>query len=652
MHIFLDKSLSDARVKCVKRLGLTKGLQKKFVISLLLAGLLPGIAALVATYLSSNNILKNSIGTNFQEIAAAVAKKIEIIVDQDITEAKSLALSPDILDILEKANRGDAHIGRAGVVEHFRDWQAQHQQDAEYAEIILTDRKGKLIAASINSPQDFYTGQAWWQSAYAGGQGAIFVSNLYLDERYQGYYYEIAVPVKDEEDGPILGLLRMVIRRDKLLRAIMEVKIGKSGHAMLVSSNGTPLICPILPPKEHLINNPLMEQIMQTQPGWAVAEDDAHGGRRSIVGFAPVNFRHSLDPTSLGSQKWYTFVRQHPDETYAPIYGLLIKVGFVGTGLALAISFLGFFASRIIVKPIRLLKEEAQAIGEAALALPARSTAPGTHLHLAKRIEIKTHDELEDLALAFNQMSEALEQSIQTIKKQQTELIQKEKLASVGQLLAALTHDLKNPLGVIRSSAQILLEKEETDQLKKEMCRYIIEEVDRLTYRINDFLRFARPRPAEKKPVRVEELLDRALWQFQSQSKKAGAIAITKQIHPSLASIEVDPDQINDALLNLLVNASEAISQDGSITIDAEPAGNGIVAIRISDTGEGIAPDHLEKIFEPFFTTKAYGVGLGLTNVRRLVEENGGKITLESQKGKGTTFTLLLPGETCAVNKS
>jgi signal transduction histidine kinase len=423
----------------------------------------------------------------------------------------------------------------------------------------------------------------------------------------------------------------------------MEVRIGKSGHAMLVSSNGTPLICPILPPKEHLINDPLMHQIAQIQPGWAVAEDDAHGGRRSIVGFAPVNLRHSLDPNSLGRQAWYTFIRQHPDETYAPIYGLLVKVGFVGFGLALAISFLGFFASRIIVRPIRLLKEEAQAIGEAALALPARSTAPGSHLHLAKRIEIKTHDELEDLALAFNQMSDALEQSIQTIKKQQSELIQKEKLASIGQLLAALTHDLKNPLGVIRSSAQVLLDDRQTDQVKGEMCRFIIEEVDRLTYRINDFLRFARPRPPEKKPVQVEDLLDRALWQFQSQGKKARALQLSKQVPPSIPTVEVDPDQINDALLNLLVNASEATPDHGTITIHAAPPENGAVSISITDTGEGIAPEYLEKIFEPFFTTKAYGVGLGLTNVRRLVEGNGGKITVESRLGKGTTFTLLLP---------
>jgi signal transduction histidine kinase len=626
-----------------------KGLQKKFVVSLLVAGLLPGIPALVATYLYSDRIFKNSIGTNFQELAAAVAKKVEIIVDQDITEAQSLALSPDILHALSK---GSQHRLSADVIEvtrHLKNWQAQRQQDAEYAQIILTDYEGRRIAATINSPENSYGNQPWWQSAYANGKGGIFVSNLYLDERYQGYYYVIAVPVKSSQEDPVLGVLRVLIRRDKLLRAIMEVKIGKTGHAMLVSSNGTPLICPILPPKEHLINDPLMQQIAQTQPGWAVAKDDAHGGKNSIVGFAPVHFRHSLNPGSLGRQAWYTFVRQHPDETYAPIYGLLVKVGFVGFGLAIAISFLGFFASRIIVRPIQLLKEEAQSIGEVALSLPARSTSMGNHLQLSKRIEIKTNDELTELAIAFNQMTEALEQSIQTIKKQQSELIQKEKLASIGQLLAALTHDLKNPLGVVRSSAQILLNDKETDQVKKEMCRFIIEEVDRLTYRINDFLRFARPRTPDKKAVKVEDLLEKALWHFQSQGKKARGIQITKEIDASIPLIEVDPDQINDALINLLVNASEASTENGIITIRAALTQDHTIGISITDTGEGISQEHLEKIFEPFFTTKAYGVGLGLTNVRRLVEENGGKITVESQRGKGTTFTLLLPA--IAVNQ-
>lgn len=626
----------------MKKLNLTKGLQKKFVVSLLVAGLLPGLAALVATYLTSNNILKNSIGGNFQEIASAVARKVEIIVDQDITEAQSLALSPDILKALKRSGPNGTDT-RAEIAQHLRDWQAQRRQDAEYAEILLTDRNGLLIASNTKTDRSQYADQPWWRAAYQEGRGGLYVSNLYLDAQHQAYFYDIAVPVKQEAEAQVLGVLRVVIRRDKLLRAVMEVRIGKTGHAMLVSSNGTPLICPILPPKEHLINDPLMQQISQVHPGWAIAEDDAHGGKDSIVGFAPVQMRHPLVHGSLGGLEWYTFVRQHPDETYAPLYGLLIKVGFVGSGLAVAISFLGFFASRIIVRPIRLLKQEAQAIGEAASAIPGRSSVSESNLHLAKRIEIRTHDELEDLALAFNRMSEALEECIQTIQKQQRELIQKEKLASIGQLMAALTHDLKNPLGVIRSSAQILQDGRQPTEVKKEMCRFIIEEVDRLTYRINDFLRFARPRPPEKKATPVGELLDRALWQYRSQGKKASAVSITKQVHQAVSPVYVDPDQINDALLNLLVNAGEAMNGNGNISICAEPVENGYVSIRVSDSGEGISTEHLEKVFEPFFTTKAYGVGLGLTNVKRLVEENGGKITVESHAGKGTTFTLLLP---------
>ncbi len=620
------------------------GLQQKFVTSLLLAGLLPGIAALIATYLTSTNILKTSIGANFQEIASAVAKKVEIIVDQDITDAQSLALSPDIIQSLEVANPvGETELLRNAVAAHLRSWQSQRRQDVEYGEIILTNRRGEVIAANTEPERLSYADQAWWKAAYADGTGAAYLSNIYRDDRHHGYYYEIAVPVLKPEMQHALGVLRVTVRRDKLLRAILEVRIGNSGHAMLVSSDGTPLICPILQPEAHRINDPLMLQISRPQAGWAVAADDAHGGHDSIVGFAPVNPRHRLNPDSLGQQAWYTFIRQHPDETYAPLGGLLTKVGLVGSGLALWISFLGFFAGRIIVRPIRMLKEEARAIGTAALALPTASSLSRIRPRLSKRIEVRTHDELEDLALAFNQMTDALEESIETIKKQQDELIQKEKLASVGQLVAALTHDLKNPLGVIRSSAQILAGRGGEEPVRKEMCHYIIEEVDRLTYRINDILRFARPRRPERRSVKVEDLLDRALWQFQAQGKKARGIRVHRSTDGDPLRVMVDPEQLNDALVNILVNACEAMSDDGNLQVQAGADGQGLVWIRISDDGDGIAPENLEKVFDAFFTTKDFGVGLGLTNVRRLVEENGGKIFLESEEGRGTTFRILLP---------
>src|SRR5947209_14864138 len=156
-----------------------------------------------------------------------------------------------------------------------------------------------------------------------------------------------------------------------------------------------------------------------------------------------------------------------------------------------------------------LLQEQADAIRQGMRDLASagrfdralRSTAE-------RRVTVRTGDELESLALAFNQMAEALDESLKTIRDQEHELVRKEKLASVGQLLAALAHDIKNPLGVIRSSAQLVLDEHQPETVKREVAQYVIEEVDRLTRRINHFLRFARQKTPELRAVWAKVLLD------------------------------------------------------------------------------------------------------------------------------------------------
>jgi len=259
---------------------------------------------------------------------------------------------------------------------------------------------------------------------------------------------------------------------------------------------------------------------------------------------------------------------------------------------------------------------------------------------------VRSGDELESLALAFNQMAEALDESLKRIRDQQDELVRKEKLASVGQLLAALAHDIKNPLGVIRSSAQLVLDDHQSEAVKREVAQYVIEEVDRLTNRINHFLRFARQKPPESRPVAVKVLLETALQEWRALGSGP---SISEEVHmgSDVTDLMVDPDQVKEALVNLLINAREAMPQGGTLTITADmedksdaPA---TVVVRIVDTGCGISPEHLKQIFDPFFTTKDYGTGLGLTNAKRLVEENGGQLAIHSQEGKGTEVVLRLP---------
>ena len=416
---------------------------------------------------------------------------------------------------------------------------------------------------------------------------------------------------------------------------------------MLLNTEGTPLICPVLPPKAHLINDPLMRQLMQMTPGWVVAEDDAHGGHNSIVGYAPIRFTHPLSESSLGGHQWYAFVRQDPAETYAPVYTLLRTVGMIGFGMVTALASLGFFVGRLFVKPILLLQEQADAIRQSVRDLASagrfdRALRGATE----RRVTVRTGDELESLALAFNQMAQALDESLKTIRTQENELLRKEKLASVGQLLAALAHDIKNPLGVIRSSAQLVLDDHQSEAVKREVAQYVIEEVDRLTNRINHFLRFARQKPPEVRPVAVKALLETALQEWRALGS-GPSIAEEVRIGSDVTDLMVDPDQVKEALVNLLINAREAMPQGGTLTIVADMEGKSdapaTVVVRIVDTGCGISAEHLKQIFDPFFTTKDYGTGLGLTNAKRLVEQNGGQLAIHSHEGKGTEVVIRLP---------
>lgn len=652
-----------------------RGLQKKFVASLLIVGFLPGIVALFATYLYSTRALKGAIGDSFQQIAASTADRIEVMVDDEIDGARHIAATPlAVRASVEASNRsyraGDVQAVRPlllersrrwerfrsgadralpefinrGTLSYLRDWSLLRPDN--YQNILVADEHGALVASMMPTSAYLHGDDLWWREAFDGGRGRTYVSDLY--EQAPGVYIlDIAVPVLDRTGTRALGVVKLELRRDNLMKAIMEIKVGKRGHGMLLNTEGTPLICPVLPPKAHLINDPLMRQLMRAKPGWVVAEDDAHGGHNSIVGYAPIRFSHLLSKSSLGGHEWYAFVRQDPAETYAPVYTLLRTVGLIGFGMVIVLASLGFFIGRLIVRPILLLQEQADAIrrGVRDLASAARfdrvfrgSAGP--------RVAVRTGDELESLAQAFNQMAETLEESLKTIHDQQDELVRKEKLASVGQLLAALAHDIKNPLGVIRGSAQLALDEKQTDAVKREVAQYVIEEVDRLTNRINHFLRFARQKPPEVRPVATAILLEAALREWRALGKDE-PVMLQLKVPSGIPELLVDPDQVKEALVNLLINAREAMPRGGTLTVTAGASGNGggppMVEVRITDTGVGISSEHLTHIFDPFFTTKEFGTGLGLTNVKRLVEDNGGSLAIQSTEGKGTEVVVRLP---------
>ncbi len=217
-----------------------------------------------------------------------------------------------------------------------------------------------------------------------------------------------------------------------------------------------------------------------------------------------------------------------------------------------------------------------------------------------------------------------------------------ERLAALGQLTAGLAHELRNPLGTMKASAEILLQRiDPGEEIQREMAGYISSEVDRTNSLVTRFLEFARPLQVKKAPVDINALLDQAVGHLARQSP--GSVpTIHKNFDPALPLIEGDAELLERVFFNLILNAVQASPEDGTVTLKTRPAG-GVVEVAILDRGAGIRREDMEQIFNPFYTTKSGGVGLGLAVSAKIVDEHGGKIRVESEEGRGTTFAVSLP---------
>ena len=382
--------------------GRSGNIQRKVVAAILLVGIIPGIIVVVLAYLSGIDTLKNSIGGNFKEMAKETADKIQIIMNREIRDAHGLALSPYIRSTTagykQTPNILSGVSGERPSDVRLREYLAKYQKHGmwNYSSVIVTDMTGNVLAATRRPDNHNLRRANWWITAFNRGDGRVFVDGIDYDDITQSYSVAIAVPIMDLGNERAIGVLKINHDVDDIFKTIINIKIGNTGHANLVTSDGTLVVCPIFPPKSHSIDKKLMEQIMADKPGWGIAKDDAHGGMDSIIGFAPVLSTLNMGSDNFGGKAWYIFIRQSPEETYAPMHALLWKALFWGLGLLILLSTLGFYAGKRIVRPIILLTRGAALFG---------------HGHLDHRISVKTNDEIEQLADSFNAMANNLEKS-------------------------------------------------------------------------------------------------------------------------------------------------------------------------------------------------------------------------------------------------
>lgn len=253
----------------------------------------------------------------------------------------------------------------------------------------------------------------------------------------------------------------------------------------------------------------------------------------------------------------------------------------------------------------------------------------------------------------YQQLAEQLAGTNRQLERAQAEARRSERLAALGQLSAGLAHEIRNPLGVIKGSAEMLNQKlDASNPLASELAGYISSEVSRVSIMVSRFLDFARPLHAETRPHDVAELLDRALKSVAEQWQ-GGRVRLERAYQKDLPLVSLDEDLCEQAFVNLVQNAYEAMGSEGGtlrVEISAAPSqGRRGVEVRLKDTGPGIPPELHEQIFNPFVTTRKDGVGLGLSIVSKIVDEHRGSIRVESAPGKGACFVVFFPAAEQAV---
>lgn len=417
------------------------------------------------------------------------------------------------------------------------------------------------------------------------------------------------------------GMVIIDLDIGELGRRILSRRVGDEGYAFVLDSKGMTVVHPesrhlgLLPGELGLPDvEKLIGIMMREEQGMA---SYGYQGKK-IAAYTRVEDRGWIIAVTLPVAEFKAHVMVIKKQVF--------HIVLLAASLALAA---GVFFSWHFLRPIKTL---------------ARATNVITEGRLPRKLEFESGDELGVLTHSFNQM-------VQNLRRVQAELVKSEKLVSLGRLAAGVAHEIRNPLHTMKVSIDMLQRKIADQPQAREFADMISEEVFRLDHFVSDFLSYARQPPPKPTPTDINEMLNEIATGHSGLAAEKGVV-IEKKLDKSLPLFPLDPFQIERALVNIVVNALEAMPEGGRLTLstrlvvpsdkqDSAPE----LEIRVTDTGMGMDQETLQNAFDPFYTTKELGTGLGLPFTQSIVEGHWGRIQITSEVGKGTSFVITLPQE-------
>ena len=479
-------------------------------------------------------------------------------------------------------------------------------QFTEFRELTLLDDIGQPVASSrLGKPTVTVPG-----SEGVNINGTL-ISRFSVDDALLPTAV-IAVRLADRDGG---GWLVGRLNLEAMWRMVDRIRVGENGYALVVTNegqllaHGDPAAKSRVARGETMRGHPLVARIEAALPDEQGTFDQYDDERGPMLGVA----------ARLPSLGWTVIVEQSRDEAFAIPIRLQSQLGMAIAVALMVMLGVGYFWGHRFIDPILALTRGTRALAEG---------------KLDERVKVDSSDEIGQLGLAFNNMADRLVELQEDVRK-------KERQAMFGRISIGLVHDLSHPIQNIGNSCKLIVKMFDDQEYRETFKRTIERELAQVKRVLDDLRNVARPMPLQRFPIDINKEIAGLVESMQSTAEKAGLTIETEFVFGQLF-IEADLFALNRVYRNLIMNSLQATPPRGRVVVrtlrDAAYA-----TVEVSDTGCGIPKERLETIFEDFVTTKRRGLGLGLAISKKIVEQLDGTISVSSDVGVGSTFTLRFP---------
>ncbi len=445
-------------------------------------------------------------------------------------------------------------------------------------------------------------------------EGRFFVGEWEDEEGATHSVFRLATPIRGAQ-GQVLGVLGATVEPDEQPEFLnLSGRPAGDVEAFILCSAGRPLF--VSDPHTSVDYSRRMPSPLVDLPP---------GSSARYVNYAGVDVIGISLP--IAGIPWLYLAELPVRTAFGQLRSLRLLSAALEGVFALALVGIVWVVAGSIVSPLRRLVTAAEAIRGG---------------DLDARVRVDSDDELGELSDTFNQMAHGLRESASEIQElHEQDMHRAAQLASVGELAAGIAHEIKNPLAGAASGIDMLEKEVRKSPSSESLMRHIRAQLRRIESAIRDLLSYARPKQPMVGWAAPRQLVERTVTLVGPQAEAAG-VRIDQRTERETGRIRVDPELLTQALVNLSLNAIQAMSSGGVLTFGIEPLDEE-VRMTVSDTGAGITESAKSDIFRPFFTTKHRGTGLGLAITRSIVERHGGRLEVESTPGHGSTFGLVLP---------